>query len=76
MDPVTQEEKVAAVKERLRKAAKADERVDAAKERTRQELRSAILEAAALGLGPAEVTRDIGHHLTEGHVSRMIKGKA
>lgn len=76
MNPVTQEEKVTAVKERLRKATKADMRADAAKDRTRRELRDAILEAAALGLGPAEVTRDISHHLTEGHVSRMIKGNA
>lgn len=67
---------MAAVKERLRKAAKADQRADTTKERTRKELRDAILEAAALGLGPAEVTKDIAHHLSEGHVSRMIKGTA
>lgn len=76
MCPVTEEEKVAAIKERLRKAAQADKRIDTAKDRTRKELREAILEAAALGLGPAEVARDIGHHLSEGHVARMIKGTA
>jgi len=60
----------------LRKAAKADKRADAAKERTRAALRAAILEAASLGLGPAEIRRLIDYRLSEGHVSRVILGKA
>lgn len=71
-----EDEKVAAIKEALRTKARADVRADATKERTRQELRETILEAARLGLGPAEITKLIGHRYSEGHVSRMILGKA
>lgn len=72
----TKEEQVAAVKTRLKKAVRADKRADLTKERTRAELREAIREAGRLGLGPAEVTKDIDHHYSEGHVSRTILGNA
>jgi predicted GIY-YIG superfamily endonuclease len=66
----------AQLRSRLRQAARAAARAAAAKERTRAHLREAVLEAARLGLGPAEISRIIDYQLSEGHVSRVIKGKA
>lgn len=60
----------------LHRASRAAARAEAAKNRTRAKLRATILEAAALGLGPAEICRVIDYHLSEGHVARVIKGKA
>jgi hypothetical protein len=72
---VTPEEE-AAMAEALRKAARADRRIDAAKERSRQELRDLILEAASKGMRPSKIIDSIEHRYTDAHVSRMIHGKA
>ena len=65
-----------AIAEGLRKAARANRRADRAAERARRALRETILEASRQGMGPAEITKAIGHAYTAAHVSRMIHGKA
>jgi len=60
----------------LIKAARADKRAEAAKERARLTLREAILKAAAAGMGTTKITRAIEHRYAEGHVSRIVNGKA
>jgi hypothetical protein len=62
--------------EGLRTAVRAYRRASAAQERARLTLRQAILDEAAAGRGPAEITRLIDHEYTEKHVSRIILGKA
>lgn len=65
-----------AVAEGLRQASRVNRRTDRAAERARQRLRETILEAASKGMGPAEITKAIGHAYTTAYVSRMIHGKA
>lgn len=60
----------------LRKAARADKRADQTKERTSTELRSIITEAAGKGMKPSEIMQAIERHYSEGHLSRVIHGKA
>lgn len=62
--------------ESLRKAARADKRADTTKERTAQNLRETILAAAAAGMKPSEIRDAIERHYSDGHLSRMIHGKA
>jgi hypothetical protein len=64
------------ITEGLRHAARVNRRADRAAERARRALRETILEAARQGMGPAEITKAIGHAYTTAHVSRMIHGKA
>lgn len=65
-----------ATADELRAAVRAYRRANAAQERARLALRQAILDEAAAGKGPAEITRAIDHEYTEKHVSRIILGKA
>lgn len=60
----------------LRKAARADKRAEQAKERTTNELRTLITHAADKGLKPSEIMQAIERHYSEGHLSRVIHGKA
>lgn len=60
----------------LAKAARADKRAEAAKERSRLALRDLILKAATSGMGTTKITRAIEHRYAEGHVSRIVNGKA
>lgn len=62
--------------DRLIKAVRAYRRANAAQERARLDLRQAILDEAAAGKGPAQITRTIDHEYTDKHVSRIINGKA
>ena len=75
MRGVTPEEEAEMTAE-LRKAARADKRAEAAKERTRLALREVILKCAEQGMGPAAITRSIEHRYDVAHVSRIIHGKA
>jgi hypothetical protein len=75
IEGVTPEEK-AAMTEALKKAAKADRRAETAKERTAQGLREAILAAHQAGMRPSEIRDAIDHRYSEGHLSRLIHGKA
>lgn len=50
-------------------------RAKRASERARTKLGETIRRAAAGGIGPAEITRLINHHLTERTVFRIIQGK-
>lgn len=60
----------------LRKAARADKRAEQAKERTTNELRTLITNAAGKGMKPSEIMQAIDRHYSEGHLSRVIHGKA
>lgn len=62
--------------EALRKAARADKRAETAKERTAQALRETILAASAAGMKPFEIRDAIERHYSDGHLSRLIHGKA
>lgn len=64
------------VERELRATLRAFRRANAAQDKARLALRQAILDAAADGKGPAEITRTIEHEYTEKHVSRIINGKA
>jgi hypothetical protein len=75
MGDVTPEEK-AAMTETLKKAARADQRAETAKDRTANALRAAILAAHQAGMRPSEIRDAINHRYSEGHLSRLIHGKA
>lgn len=72
---VSPEEK-AEMTEALRKAARADKRAETTKERTAQNLREAIIAAAQSGMKPHEIRDAIERRYSEGHLSRLIHGKA
>jgi hypothetical protein len=57
-------------------AARADKRADTTKERTAQSLRETILAAADAGMKPSEIRDAIERRYSDGHLSRMIHGKA
>jgi hypothetical protein len=62
------------VRQNLVRTGRAHGRAKRTIERTRAELGEAIRRAAAHDVGPAEITRLIGHELTERTVFRIIEG--
>ena len=62
-----------ATRDRLTRDGQAYGRATAALQRTRDRLGESIRAAHANGIGPAEITRLIGHRLTEKTVSRIIR---
>lgn len=72
---VTEEEKAEMI-EALKRAARADKRADQAKERTTSDLRNLILQASRMGFKPFEIRDAIDRHYSDGHLSRVIHGKA
>jgi hypothetical protein len=72
---VSPEEK-AEMTEALRKAARADKRAETAKDRTARRLRETILAAHEAGMKPSEIRDAIDRRYSDGHLSRLIHGKA
>lgn len=64
------------VRDELRRDGQAYGRAKRAADRTREKLGETIQRAADEGVGPAEITRLIGHNLTERTVIRITKGEA
>lgn len=69
-------EEEAAMRAALTKAARADKRAVAATQKTRDALRAAILEATAKGMRPNQIMAATERRYTDGHLSRVINGKA
>ncbi len=64
------------VREELDRDARAYGRATAAQERARAKLGETIRKSYGDDIGPAEITRLIGHRLTEKTVIRIAKGEA
>jgi hypothetical protein len=64
------------VRERLTRGGQKFGRATDAQKRAREELGDLIRDAYANNVGPAEITRLIGHRLTEKTVIRIAKGES
>lgn len=64
------------VRDKLVRDGQAFGRTAAAHQRSRERLGETIRSAYAAGVGPAEITRLIGHRLTEKTIGRIIHDKA